>query len=351
MEQKQKSQAGRIILTLLLCMVLFVTSICALVVADLHQLTQKNTLQTLLTQVLIGSAPHHTHIGGLSAGAVAFDWPQEGSNAGMLNDLLDEYYDRLAVEYEIPIDKEQVKQILSQTTIPTFVTDKTAGILSDLLSGTQTVTITTEEVEALLEENREVIEQVLGMPIPEEVVSGITAWVDDNGSSLVTDLQSSVMESIGISSDDLPDSTGSSGSSGDIGGTGSNSTANFAAMAMQAIYFVSSARSILAAFGICAMLSLLILLVNLKKISAGLRSNGITYLLAGIMGMVPYLASSFLMGFVPAKFSGIITAVVEVMLKPAAIMAGVGAMLLIAGIIFGAIGKKPSCPTPLSPEQ
>lgn len=322
MNQPKKSQAGRIVLTVLLCIVLFFSAIGATLAADLHQLTDRDNLQALLRQVMVGSAPHsHIRMGALSAGIPgAIPSGQSGETGdSVFNSLVDQYYDQLQQQMEIPFSKEEVKGLLEQTTIPEYLSDKTADVLTDLFNGTQDTVITEKEITDLIEENRAVIEQLLDGPIPEEAITNVVAWVNENGDTLVADLESAIVDSMG--SVDPGEST-----SGDV-------------MTTPGLFLLETLRSsgqiLLTAAVTCLVLSLLIMLVNLKKPASGLRSNGITYLLAGLVCAVPYVLGTLASDMLPPAVAGLAKLVMDVVLKPAFFVAGLGALLLIAGIIWG----------------
>lgn len=322
MQEKKPSQAGRILLTVLLCVVLFFSAIAAVLVAEAHQLTSKGTLQSLLNQVLVGSArPRLPHAGSLSAGLPAGILEGEMPSGGLLTDLLDEYYDQIKDQFGITLSKEDLGNLLSSSTIPGYLSDKVSSIVTDVINGTHETQITQSEINDLIDENRQTIEGLIGGPIPQESIDAVMGWVDENGGDMVTRVQDIVAEAVGIDE------------------SGNLSENNPLALALQAVGTFASLQSVIFAGVICLVISVLIMLVNFRALPYGLRSNGITYLVAGLLSLLPYAGGTAALSLLPPFLANLLGVVLQVVLKPAGTVAIVGTALLILGIIWGALSK------------
>lgn len=102
---------------------------------------------------------------------------------------------------------------------------------------------------------------------------------------------------------------------------------------------VISTKVILAAWGVCAVLAAVILLVNRKKLSGGLLGVGVPALIVGALLLAPALLAGMLTG------SNVIAQLVGELLKGPLVLVGAisgasGLVLIVAGAILGAVGKK-----------
>ena len=152
------------LLSLCLCATVLVTAL----VVDLRVLTSKDTLSTVIEQLMVAPAP--------AADRLSAAPPSEMSSSQLTDlifDLLEENY-----EGEIPVTKEEVNNFLEQSTLPEFVADKGAGFVEDFINGTTNTTITKDEISQLLEENKTLIEETFDMELDDQTCNEIIDQVD-----------------------------------------------------------------------------------------------------------------------------------------------------------------------------
>ncbi len=373
MSKKQLPGGVRVLLSflsVLLCIVLFVCSLVTILVADLCVLTSKGGIKELLMDVMFSaSAPYRAPVfapgavggqirldtpdmGGVDMGGIDFSGLLSGGGADTIADVL---YGIMSEQLggEIPLSKEDVTEFVEQSSLPEFISDKVSGIVSDVINGDVTTTITKDEVVQLLEENKELIEETFQTEIPSEVIESVGQLVED--SKISETIQQGVAGAMGLPV--APDSA-APGETKPSGGTsnpdisqgldvmdsivkGEAEDMDFAEL-MALLRFVTSTEVLLSCIGVCLILSALLFLTNWGRPNAALRCIGIPYLLAGILFLLPTGVATF----APDLFAGMGvagTVVRKVLSLAGYVSLGVtvlGLVLIIAGAILGSVMKK-----------
>ena len=180
MNKKRLPVGVRILLgfiSFLLCIALFACSVVTILVADLALLTSKGGIKDLIMDVLFTTSaparpgfapaglvpgrvpirlttPEEDALGGFDFGSIDFSGIVAGEGADQA--IVDTLYGILEEQFEgeLPVSKEDVTDFVEKSTLPEFFSDKIAGIVTDVISGEATTTITKEEVMDLLEENK-----------------------------------------------------------------------------------------------------------------------------------------------------------------------------------------------------
>ncbi|MBE6959355.1 MAG: hypothetical protein E7448_01335 [Ruminococcaceae bacterium] len=351
-------------LSLILCVALFVTTVLAIVLADVRVLTREDNLQVIITHVLFGTPVKKTEpvVDQAMGGMKLEDVTAGSSNAQQM--IIDALYDFFGDQYgedeEIPFTEDDVKELLDQSTLPDFLSDKMAGIVSDIYTGEATTTITGEEVAQLLEKNKTLIENTFNIEVSEEYVSQIVDKVEEmNITGMVQnvilgkppmgdgDLNGGVSEEGGLSG---PLSGVAGGKElfpngvikGLLSGEGTFTDVINGGMfvILQAAREVTSAEALLLVLGACGVLVLLLVLVNLKQLRVAVRCVGIAATLAGL----PFAAVTVVAFAVPALFVGTALSIVHLGLTlTAGVSIGVfvgGIILLIISMVMTGIYKK-----------
>ena len=130
-------------LSVILCILLFLSTLVTIIVADVRLVTSKDGLQTIITQALFPTPAPVRPIGALAAGVPVLS-PVSGTGNEAQGAIVDAIYGMLSEQFgeELPISQEQVEQFLSDSTLPEFVSEKVAGIVNDIYTGKSTTTIT-----------------------------------------------------------------------------------------------------------------------------------------------------------------------------------------------------------------
>lgn len=149
------------ILSVLLTLCLVLSMTITVVLADLHLLARKESIEKITGQIL--SAPTHSAgtltaaKGGLTINAA--DLTEDG-----LTDLI---YDALLEHYgdEMTATKEQLASFLEKAGVKDYIAEKVAGYTGDFLNGTEKTTITEEEISRLIDENAKLIESEFNVKV------------------------------------------------------------------------------------------------------------------------------------------------------------------------------------------
>ncbi len=403
MKKKQLPGGVRVLLgfiSFLLCIVLFVCSLLTILVADLGLLTSKGGLQKLVQDIILSTSAPATP-GFMPAGVLygrnpvylddvtalpdgALDSISDEAIPGLSSDIMADIaagvmdgnlQDALADavigilgsqsgEADVPISKEEVVEFIEQSSIPEFISDKVSGVVVDVINGEATTTITKDEVIELIQENKELIEDTLKTEIPDEVIESVGALVEE--SNISQTIQQEVAEIVGIEPPAASDSSASdSGSDSDDSDSssaankpifrpsdvsvlenvvsGNVSVSDMRISDILALVRIITAPTVLIGFiAVCLLLSALLFLTNWGRPNAALRCSGISYLLAGLLFLLPSAVAQF----APSLFGtlGIAgTAIRQVLLLAGSVSLGVtvfGLVLIIGGAVWGSALKK-----------
>lgn len=344
-------------LSVLLCIALFATTLVTIAVTDLKVVTSRDGLQTIITEAFFPKSASVRVIPKLTGGNAVGGFGALGSLGGEEMDqnmLVDALYDMLAEQAggELPVSKEEVSELLEESSIPEFISDKAAGIISDVIMGESTTTITKEEVIELIEENADLIEEKLDITIEQEHIDAIGGWIEE--SEVLENVQQEIQEVIGITPPAVtPDSpTGSTGSTGESGsevpqkkpagsildlvGPEAAAPTNIAEV-FALLRAVSSTESLLICVGACLLLLVFLLLTHWGRPFAAIRSAGISVMIAGLIMTLPGLVASFL----PAGDPILIIAqkIFSMTITVSLCFAGLGLVMIVAGSILNGVFK------------
>lgn len=361
MKIKKPPVAVRVLLgivSFILCLALFCTTVVTMVVTDLKVLTSKDGVQTIITQlVFAGSqkkAPMY-HFQAAGVGGVRLDDAEisegalpEGGSADFIVDFL---YDYLSQEFgeELNISKEEVGALLEDSTIPEFVTDKMSSMVSDIITGESTTEITKDEILDLVEENKQIIEDVIGQELPQEVIDQIADVVEEN--NVVETVKEAVEIQLGLKpsfgeSEDGEVSARPTIKENVIQGvlSGENTfddVMNGGIPTLLALFReITSTTVILSLLGLCLALIGLLFASNYWKPHAALLGTGITLMLAAL----PFVIVTVAIHVVPVLFElpliRIVPMIIKVMIPVTFGVFGGGIAMLIGSIVWGSLRKK-----------
>lgn len=149
------------ILSVLLTICLVASMTVTVVLADLHLLTRKESVEKITDQVL--SAPTQS-----AAAITAAKGGLKINASGLTEDgLTDLIYDALKDHYgnEMTATKEQLSSFLEKSDAKDYIAEKVAGYTGDFLNGTEETTITEKEIARLIDENAGLIESEFGVKV------------------------------------------------------------------------------------------------------------------------------------------------------------------------------------------
>lgn len=298
-------------ISFLLCVALFATTLCTALLGDLSVAFRKDNLQALISQTLFSNAVSRV---GASAPAIPGGspashtvavkpnnpvvLPDEPSASGNTTSALVEWiYNTMTegLDQEDMADEafpslEEVQNFVEESTLSDFLAEKSASLVSDIITGENTTTLTVEEIKQQLENNATLIEETFNIPMDAEVISQITTAMaetpvikqiqEEGVNSIVQDL----VDNGAISIPGMTPANPNSGNSGDMTGQGGNSDpSSLSPMdVINTLRSIVSTTTLLIMIGICLALIGLLLLVNMKQIWVGIRKAGFTIGLASL---------------------------------------------------------------------
>lgn len=388
MNKKRLPVGVRILLgfiSFLLCIALFACSVVTILVADLALLTSKGGIKDLIMDVLFTTSaparpgfapaglvpgrvpirlttPEEDALGGFDFGSIDFSGIVAGEGADQA--IVDALYGILEEQFEgeLPVSKEDVTDFVEKSTLPEFISDKVAGIVTDVINGEVTTTITKEDVIDLLEENKELIEDTFQVEIPEEVIDSVGTMVEDSKLSEV--IQDSVSQMVGMEPAPKPDDDAEQDSpSGNGSSTATkpnkpiirpsdmevlenvvsgNVTDMGIADILAMVRVITSPVVVFGCIAVCLLISALLFLTKWGRPNAALRSSGVVYFIAGLLFLLPTAVAQF----APSLFAQL--GVAGVAIRKVLLLAGnvsisvtaFGFVLIIAGAIVGSVMKK-----------
>lgn len=361
MKIKKPPVAVRVLLGLvsvILCLALFCTTVVTMVVTDLKVLTSKDSLQTIITQLVFATPKKNSPVylfqaagvGGvrLDDAEISEGAQEEGSSTQFVVDFL---YDYLKEEMgeEMEISKEEVGALLEESTIPEFLSDKMSSMVSDIITGESTTEITKDEILELVEENKQIIEDVIGEELPEEAIEQIVTKVEEvNVAETVKDV---VEVQLGLKPDPSnPEADGTASApvikenviQGVLSGKNTvDDVINGGIPTMLVLLReITATTMILSLLGVCLVLIGLLFAANYWKLHAALRGAGITLMIAAL----PFVAATVAVQAVPALFADPAMKVVALVIQTTGVVSfgtfGAGLAMLIGSIVWGCLRKR-----------
>ena len=335
-------------LSVILCILLFVSTLVTIIVADVRLVTSKDGLQTIITQALFPTPAPVRPMGALAAGVPVLS-PVSGTGNEAQGAIVDAIYGMLSEQFgeELPISQEQVEQFLSDSTLPEFVSEKVAGIVNDIYTGESTTTITKEEVMDLLTENADLIKENLGVELNTEAIEAVGKWVEEN--DVMSTVQEEVSKLTGLKppASVKPDGTGkpSTGTTTDeevvlLGTTemlqallsGDFSVATIPNI-LNLVRTLTSVTALLICLGVCLLIIGLLMLTHWGRPFAAIRSVGIPVMIAGIVMSVPAILAVVM----PSLFTGTVMVIAKQILAMTGYVGYGVAALGLAMIVVGAV--------------
>ena len=336
--QNEKIPAGWRILagfvSFILCMALFVGMIAAMVLADVRVLTQEDNMKALISEIMF-SKQDKVRMPGVLPQAVG---PVVKLEEAGLNEaqqaMVDWMYDLLKEQFgeEVAFTKNEVEDLMMQSTLPEFLSEKMAGVMTDIYTEDYSTTITTEEILEQIDLNQELIEEKLGVEITGETKNKVVTWSQEND---VVGMVHKVVK--GETDLDLGGITavgdGASLSGGVINGLLSGKATiqdvikGGIPTILAAVREITSTTMILTILGACIVIIGLLFLVNFKRPYLAVRYVGTTAFVAGL----PFAAATVAVFAAPSLFTGMILSIVAMVLT---LTAGISIGVPVAGLVL-----------------
>ena len=327
-------------LSFVMCVVLLASLLGTVVLADLNRIMSKNGMETLVGALVAPAPQRMTAVVG--AGGVLLDEPTVpdisdvpediltgGDSAENVSKLVSWLYNEIAKSSDKPltVTEEQIQALVQEPAIYAFIAGKLAGFADDFINNTQNTTVTTEEIMAVLEENKPLIEEKLDTELTDETMVNLEKSVHKlvEEQDLTGTIQNQVFESVENAINNTMASTGMSWQ-----------------QIQPVVQFVCSDALLYIAIAVCVVLMLLLLALNFYNIPGGLTWIAIPCILVGgILAAALALATTIpsLIPAVPAAAMQVLGSFSITLLPIHGAVLGFGLLLLIVAIIWRAIRK------------
>ena len=348
-KQKKLSAGARFglwIVSLILCVLLLASTFAAAVIGNVVLITDQLDLPTAETTKPtepVAMAPAAIGHNGFAAAKrlqsekIPVENEQEEEEvaanvADMLTQRLFEmFYEGVAKELgeEFPVTLDEFIELVEKSTVKDYISEKTTSLIVDYFNGEITTTFEAEEILELIKENEEIIIEITGEPIPDDIAQEIAKVFDENEIIVKVEEEglAGFIEMAGV----------------EIPGVSDLISPDLMAQVRTTINTVRSLFSVnnmLLTLFISVLLMLLILLVNCKQLGKGLRRISYPLMLVGLLSGVNIfvMATPDMWNFLPIV-SQLRDAIVQTAWLNFTIL-GLGVVLFIAGVVVGFLTKK-----------
>ncbi len=356
------------VISLLLCVLLFVSTFVTILLADFRVLTSKDGLQRLIVQIMFPTAsapanPIHTPgsitVNGSGIVLAEPEGNSNSANAGAPSDLVINALFEIfsgALGEAVPISVEQIEAVVKDSTIPEFFSEKIADAVSSAISGEEIDSIINkDELVDLLTENKELIQTTFEIEITEQEIKQVEQWVEEN--EVVVTVDTEIRKLLGFApshekpgtSDDTATNT-TDGSAQTMDGFAILSqllaTGDFSALTIPQIFAmvraITSNTVLMGLIGLCLAITGLLFVTKWGRPWAALRSSGGIYIAVGGLYLIP----TALTVFAPDLFvsMGIVGTIIQALLSVASIVPilvfAFGVILTVVGIVLRILLKK-----------
>ena len=338
-------------LGLLLMVAVFATTL----IADFRTIASEDNIRTFIQQFVSAPVQVHSSVtvkeGGkhfrvVAPGKRTQAMPRRDDVNDVAFDLTGQLVDMLYQELqaandgEVPVSQERMEQLIEESTIKDYIVDKTAALVADYVMGEVTTTFEEEEIAQLLEENKELIEEITGEPLPEDLKTQMASIFKENKIIQKVEAEglAGFMEITGEPIPGLPSVEGAGDA--ENGENGSGSILQTINDAVKTLREITSTKNFVICIAICLVLMAGIILVNIRQISVGIRRCGYPLMFASLM-LVPCMAAKLAPDlFTAASWLSIVRDVLIMLLPVYAVTFSLGFALVVAGIVTGIVLRK-----------
>lgn len=333
-KQKKLSRGARFglsVASFFLALILFVSVLATTLIINIRVATSEDTVKEIVHALLsspsqVNTEPEESNADVAPSSTYALRREQPDAVAeDLTQQLIDMLYEELdsQIGEGMPVSQEEFSSLINESTAKDYIVDKTAGLITDYFNDEITTTFEAEEILTLIEENKELIEIIVGEPLPEEVSQQVADVFTEN--SIIQKVE---VEGLRGFMDLMNNTEGAEDLSNSIN---LFDTIDAAVTAMRT---ASSTTNLVLGIGISLVLMAALILINCRQIGKGLRRIGYPFLLVGL-GILPCLlvqnipAEGDLAMLLPViqKFFGAFIPVYAVTL-------GIGVLFLVGGIVL-----------------
>jgi len=312
------------ILCILLCICLCASITATVLILDYRLVTSEDVTRQIAGALFSISAPPRQLPMPAAAGAAPTAEASD-ANAQTQQELVGWLYDTLKKQHgdELQVTQEQMQTFLDQSTTKDYLTEKIASYMDDFINGTDTTTITAEELEWLIDENNAAIEGQLGVQMDDAARQQVLSFAEEMNIGEV--IRTEVIEKV----ENITISGGSTSQTGYTVGT-----------LMEDLRTYTSTAALVISIVINLLLMAALFFCNRMRLSGTLCSVGIPLTITG--GLLA-LATGALQ-LIPSVLPGTIGNAVSVLTRTVApvhyTVLALGIAALIGAIVAKALRKK-----------
>ena len=323
----------------LLGLILFVSILATTLIIDIRVATSENTIKEVVHALL--SSPDQIRVkapvisvqGGVRVAprpGRTYQLPRredpDDVAADLTQQLIDMLYEELGnqIGEEMPVSLEEFTSLINESTAKDYIANKTAALVTDYFNDEITTTFEPEEIMTLINENRTLIESVVGEPLPDDIAQQVATVFDEN--SIVQKVEAEglkgFMEMV-------------NSAEGEEGSSGETSFLDIVDTVVSIMRTASSTTNLLLGIGISLVLMAAIFFINIRQIGKGLRRIGYSFLFVGLPG----LALCLLVLYFPAKgdlamLLPVVQKFFSAFIPVYAVTLGIGVLFVAAGIVL-----------------
>lgn len=347
-KQKKLSAGARFglwIVSFILCVLLLVSTLAAVLMGNVLLIGDKLALESgeeALPSEPVAMAPAGIGHNGFAAAKrlQSEQMPEESEQAdesvpaGVADELTQQlfkmFYDGVSQELgeEFPVTLDEFIELVERSTVKDYISEKTTALIVDYFNGEVTTTFEPEEIVELIEENEDLIIEVTGEPIPEDIAQEIARVFDEN-EIVVKVEQEGLAGFIEMAGVEIPG----------VSDIVSPELMSQVRTVIDIVRSFFSTQNMLICLGISVLLTVLVLLVNCKQLGKGMRRISYPLMLVGLLSAVNIFAmcTPDLWSFLPI-LSQLRDALVQTAWLNFTVL-GLGFVLFIAGVVVGFITK------------
>lgn len=320
------------LIAIILCLALFVVTVAGALVLDLRVMTSKGGFEKILNELITSTAsqPEAAAQAPTPNGSILL---LSDTSASVVSDpITDMVYGMLQDQLgqELPLEKEDVRDFINNSTVKDFLTEKVSGTFDDFFNGTSNTTITKDEIVGLVRDNSPLIKESFGVEITDDLLGQLETALDQV--PILEELEQDGL--MGFLEENYFNQVQPDSDMGTMSGLADSMAA--VKQAMESVRMVTSNTAIACIAGAFVVLALLVLLVN-WTIPKTLSDIGITLLFAGlVLSSVNFVAASGILQVILVDQAALIGLVKGILASIAVVhysILGAGIALIVLAIV------------------
>lgn len=173
---KKKSSALTVILTVLVCLFLFLTTVMGTVIVVARRSTTEDGALKLLEEMEIVET-----INRLNETAVNNKADEDNEDKKSDDEkFIDNLNDYLLKKAGFPLTERELEELIEDSTIKEFLAEKIALYCEDLYEGNDSFSLRKRDVVELLEDNERVIRREFKTSVPDDIFEDLANWLVDD---------------------------------------------------------------------------------------------------------------------------------------------------------------------------